>query len=524
MSRVLVTWCPDWPVVAALAALSGQLGGQLEGTRHERLPAGVFAANIVQACNDAARSFGVRRGMRRRDAQSRCPELLVLEADPDRDARAFETVLATLEELRPGVAPLRPGLAALHVPPRYYGGEEETAAVFAERLVEAGVWDCRFGVADELFTAEQAARRADVQACRVIGAGESSGFLRQLPVAVLDDPDTVGLMHRLGLRSLGQVADLPAPDVRARFGARTAWVHRVVSGDGAQLLPTRTPPPELTVQVDFEPPLESAETVCFSTRRTAEAFVAQLAERQLVCTALCLEVYVEGLPSEGAVSVRTWLHPRFFGSTDIIDRLHWQLQGSLKVGEVRAPVTRVRLVPEAVVSEAVHADGLWGGTDEQVERGVARVQGLLGHEAVVVPVLQGGRGPADRQALVPWGERPVGLRPAGLPWPGSIPPPAPTRVLMPPWPAAVVGPSGQPVVVDPRGTVDMPLAHFRSAPPGARAEFQPVASWAGPWPVDEGWWEPGGRQLARFQVVGVDGRAWLVLHEAGAWFAEALYD
>ena len=59
-----------------------------------------------------------------------------------------------------------------------------------------------------------------------------------------------------------------------------------------------------------------------------------------------------------------------------------------------------------VVPDAVHADGLWGGTDERVERGIARVQGMLGHEAVVRPVLQGGRAPRDRQALVPWGERP----------------------------------------------------------------------------------------------------------------------
>ena len=98
--RVMVVWCPDWPVVAALAD---------EGLP-THLPAAVFSATIVQACNDGARAFGVRRGMRRRDAQSRCPELRVYAAVPDRDARAFEPVLAAVEELRPGVAPLRPGL------------------------------------------------------------------------------------------------------------------------------------------------------------------------------------------------------------------------------------------------------------------------------------------------------------------------------------------------------------------------------------------------------------------------------
>ncbi len=421
--RIMAVWCPDWPVVAALAD---------EGLP-THLPAAVFSANIVWACNAAARAAGVRRGMRRRDAQSRCPELQVHGVNPDRDARAFEPVLAAVEEIRPGVAPLRPGLLALPAPARFHGGEATGAAILAERLVAHGVWDCRFGVADELFTAEQAARRAERQDCHVVAPGESAQFLRALPVDVVDDSDAgrdaVSLMKRLGLRTLGDLADLSATDVRDRFGAHVAWVHRVVGGAGAAPLATRTPPPELSCHVDFEPPLDNAETISFSVRQTADRFVAGLARQGLVCTEVLVEARCEG-EAEPASS-RVWLHPRWFSAADLVDRLHWQLQGAMngpgRAGDVRAPVDRVRFEPVTVVPDAVHADGLWGGTDERVERGIARVQGMLGHEAVVRPVLQGGRAPRDRQALVPWGERPTGLRPTGPPWPGSIPPPAPAR-------------------------------------------------------------------------------------------------
>jgi protein ImuB len=231
-----------------------------------------------------------------------------------------------------------------------------------------------------------------------------------------------------------------------------------------------------------------------------------------------------------------WLHPRWFTAADLVDRLYWQLQGPMsgvnsRAGEVRAPVDRVQLTPVTVVPDAVHADGLWGGTDERVERGIARVQGMLGHEAVVRPVLQGGRSPRDRQALVPWGERPTGLRPredaGGPPWPGSIPPPAPARVLATPWSAEVLGAGGRSVAVDPRGAVTCPPERFR---PGPGDGWQPVAAWAGPWPVEELWWEESPRRVARFQVVGVDGRAWLMTWEAaaeagaGTWWTEAAYD
>jgi protein ImuB len=504
--RTLVVWCPDWPVVAALA----------ERDLPGHLPAAVFAANIVQACNGAARDFGIRRGMRRRDAQARCPELVILDEVPERDVRSFERVLAALEELRPGVAPLRPGLVALKSPGRFYGGEPEAGAVLAECLVGLGVRDVRIGVADELFTAEQAARRAEVQASFVVPPGKSRAFLRTLPVEVLDDPEAVSLLKRLGLPGLADLARLSAAEVAARFGERVIWVHRVLCGDGARPLPARTPPPELACEIDFEPPLDSAEAVCFSTRQTAERFVAQLGARQLVCTEVLLAVEADG----ALASERRWLHPRWFAATDLIDRLHWQLVGSLRVGDIRSAVTRVRLVPETVVPAADHADGLWGGTDARVERGIARVQGLLGQEAVVAPVLQGGRSPADRQSLVPWGERPHDLRPRELPWPGSIPPPAPARVFPAPWTAGVLDATGRPVALLPRGAMTGEPARFK---PGQAETWQPVAAWAGPWPVDERWWEDG-RQVARFQMVGVDGRAWLVTFDGSGWVTEAAYD
>jgi protein ImuB len=514
MTRVLVVWCPDWPVVAALR----------EHDLPSHLPAAVFAANRAEAVNQAAREFGVRRGMRRRDAQSRCPELAVLDADPDRDARGFEQVLGALEELRPGVAPLRPGLVALRSPGRFYGGETEAGAVLAQCVVEAGIRDVRVGVADELFTAEQAARTAPVQESVVVAPGESGAFLRPLPLEVLDEQATVSLLRRLGLTTLGDLAGLPSASVTARLGQRAAWVHRVLHGGGARPLDARTPPPELAVQVDFEPPLADAEAVCFSTRRTAERFVEQLAERQLVCTDVLIEVSTDALEGLSLASERRWLHPRWFTSADLVDRLHWQLVGSLKAGSVRAPVVRVRLVPEQVVAESVHADGLWGGTDSRVERGIARVQGMLGPEAVVAPVLQGGRSPAERQAMVPWGTRATALRSRELPWPGSIPPPYPSRVLAQPCPALVVDPAGRPVVVGWRGAVSASPARFR---PDAGEGWLPVAAWAGPWPVEELWWEPGGgRRVARFQLVSADGRAWLVTFDdaRAGWVTEAAYD
>jgi len=52
-----------------------------------------------------------------------------------------------------------------------------------------------------------------------------------------------------------------------------------------------------------------------------------------------------------------------------------------------------------------------------------------------------------------------------------------------------------------------------------------IAAWAGPWPVDERWWDPQiHRRRARWQVVTADGIAHLLAVEGGRWSVEATYD
>lgn len=284
--------------------------------------------------------------------------------------------------------------------------------------------------------------------------------------------------------------------------------------------------------MSFEPPLDSAETVGFSVRRTAERFVAQLAARQQVCTRVHIEARADGR----LVSARSWTHVRWFEAEDLLDRVRWQLaalaaagqaasahpdgSGDDQSGDGRAGIESVRFLPEVV--ETACPDGLWGGgAEEKVERGIARVQAMLGYDQVVAPVLQGGRSPRARQTQVPWGEQPAGLRPRELPWPGSIPPPAPVLVFDQPWPADMRDQAGGVPRVSDRGTLSGDLARFRPHP---GADWQPVLAWAGPWPVEERWWEDDSRKLTRFQVVGADGRAWLMLCDRGRWWTEAGYD
>jgi protein ImuB len=518
--RSLVVWCPDWPVQAAAA----EAGLPLE------TPIALLDKGLVHACSAAARAEGVRRGLKVREAQSRCASLAVLLYNPALDARSFEPVLEALEAGIPTLQVVRPGVVVIRAqgPARYYGGEREAALAVLGLLDAAGVREGRVGIADGPFAAEQAARRASGAGgpggdrIGIIPPGGSAAFLAPLPVALLGLPPLVALLGKLGVRSLGAFAALDVEQVRDRFGPEGEAAHRVAAGLDPRRVVARVKPADRTRRIDFEPPLDRIDQIAFALRQTAEGFLDALAEERLVCTALTVAVTSE----RGERRTRTWLHPRVFTPLDVIDRVRWQLQGSAGSGdssaELSAGIVSVLLEPASLDEAANHEQGLWGGgPDERIHHALSRVQSMLGHDAVLSPAVGGGRLVADRRVLVPWGERPLLERPADRPWPGRLPGFSPSTVLGPEVLVRVLDPAGEPVRVDERGLPSGPPATF-TAP---LADPVLVQAWGGPWPLEERWWDGAAtRRLHRLQLVTAEGTAWLLCFEDGGWWAEARYD
>ena len=89
-------------------------------------------------------------------------------------------------------------------------------------------------------------------------------------------------------------------------------------------------------------------------------------------------------------------------------------------------------------------------------------------------------------------------------------------------PSVVLSEDHKPVKVTDRGLLTAAPA-FVSI--GEESELMPIDAWAGPWPIDELWWEPDqARQIARFQIADVNGSAWLLIVENDQWWTEARYD
>jgi protein ImuB len=458
---------------------------------------------------------------------------------PDVDAEGFGRLVALVNGYCPRVESVRLGVCAFGArgPARYFGGEEALASLLIAATESAG-FACRIGVADGLFAALLAAGTAaaadasgpaaapdasDTAAdagdtagafVTVVPAGGTAGFLAGQPVSVLDDAELAGLLARLGIRTLGDLAALPAESVASRFGEAGETAHRLARGEQRRPLAVSAPPADLAVGVEFDPPHELAEPVVFAAKGLAERFHAGLAARGVTC----VRVEVEVTWADGRRTSRLWRHDGLLTAVQVADRVRW----GLEPGAGDAAITVLRLVPDQLVRAAGRQLALWGEevVAGKVARAAMRVQALLGHDAVLRPVRSGGRTVRDQLQPVPFGENLAPKRATDQPWPGRIPGPPPAVVYPEPKPARVTDAAGGPVTVSGRCVMS-------GIPAELSLDGEPelsVTGWAGPWPLAERWWDPeSATREARFQLVTDDGRAWLAAVRASAWQIEAGY-
>jgi protein ImuB len=512
----------DWPAVAAATAAG------VEPTA----PVAVTLANRVVACSASARASGVRRGLRRREAQARCPYLHVVAADPARDARHFENVTIAVDDLVPRAEVLRPGLLVLPVrgAARYFGSEPVAAERLVDAVAAAGA-ECQVGIADQLPTAVFAAREG-----RIIEPGLDAPFLSPLSIRQLSTESALAapgreeladLLWRMGIRTLGQFAELSRTDVASRFGADAVVAHRFACGESARGPSGRDPAAELDAVMNCDPPIERVDAAAFAGRALASALHRSLESAGVGCTRLA----IHAVTANGEELERVWRCAEPLTEDATADRVRWQLDGWLNrrtSDRPTAPVTVLRLRPVEVVSAAALQLPLWGGLGEEdrlrARRALVRVQGLLGPEAVQVPVLSGGRGPAERITFTPLGDEPVPRADPRQPWPGQLPEPSPTVLLDDP--VELLDGQGDPVRVTSRGMFSTDPARLT----GAGRRDGTLRWWAGPWPVDERWWDPqsrGAGRTARAQVLlgdGEDGLALLLCYRQRRWYLEGAYE
>ena len=469
---------------------------------------------------------------------------------PEHSFRTYENVVRAVTGVSPLVEIVSPGclVFAARGPSRYFGGEHAVIDTVAVRVGATGLGAFGIGVAQWRFAAMAAAHLAASRgrSCAV-GAAATREFVDALPVRALHtlggvDHGVVDLFVRLGLRDCGAVAGLGERALIERFGMEGRTVHRLVTGGQVHLLDPGAPPPDIVRAVDFDFPLVDVRHVTSAARACIDSALSAVADtgRQ------CVRVMVSCETDHAETNERIWADPRGLSPAAVAQRLAWQLEGWLTAPEgdaaadaVSSGVVRVCITPLECRDVLIEQPLLWGGHQENAERAARAVSLAVATGvpvAVTVPQWTGGRDASGEYERVPVDM--VDLRDSpsactrvekgrGVPreWRGALPVPSPTVVHAVPPPVSVTDEHGADVHVTGR--------HELSGRPvrvvAGRHVFT-VRGHAGPWPVEERWWDPSRRRrLARVQVLVTEERTGtervlLLGLENGGWSLLARYD
>jgi protein ImuB len=217
------------------------------------------------------------------------------EFTPRVEARAHRSVLLDLS----GLGRLWPGPEAL--------GRALLEAA-AERAIEA-----RAALAHSRAVALVLARAQP--GVTVVSAGGEARALAPLPLDLLDvAPELRDVLGRWGLRTIGDLARLPAMGLAERFGPDGPRLVRLARGEDEGVL-QRTPLPErFEMALELDWPVEGLEPLAFLLGRVLEPLCAGLAARSRKAAALEVALgLADGTsharrlaPAAPSVEARTW--------------------------------------------------------------------------------------------------------------------------------------------------------------------------------------------------------------------------
>jgi DNA polymerase-4 len=177
---------------------------------------------VVMSASYEARRYGVGSAMPSARARRLCPEAVFVS--PDFPAyRAHSTRLREIFlSFTPLVEPLSLDEAFLDVAgaTRMFGPPAEIGRAVRARVREELELSCSVGVAPNKFLAKLSSALAKPDGLLVVSAEEVAAFLHPLPVSALwgVGERTHELMERLGVRTVGELAEVPGRVLERVFG------------------------------------------------------------------------------------------------------------------------------------------------------------------------------------------------------------------------------------------------------------------------------------------------------------------
>ncbi|GAA4625203.1 DNA polymerase IV [Actinoallomurus vinaceus] len=248
---------------------------------------GAGPRGVVAAASYESRAFGVHSAMPMSRARRLCPQAVVLPPRHDKYAAVSAGVMEIFRSITPLVEPLALDEAFLDVAGalRRLGRPAEIGRMIREQVSAQQGITCSVGIASTKFVAKLASTRCKPDGLLVVPADGVVDFLHPLPVAALwgVGERTEEILRRLGLRTVGDLAQTPIDTLRREVGAAMGeHLHALAWGRDPRSVTPTVPDKSIGAEETFDHDIADPEAIRRELLRLSDRVGARLRNADLV--------------------------------------------------------------------------------------------------------------------------------------------------------------------------------------------------------------------------------------------------
>ena len=223
-----------WPRAIILMDMNAFFASieQMDRPKWRGKPVGVTngrQGTCIITCSYEARAFGIKTGMRLREARLLCPDLIQCPSRPERYAEVSTAIMESLSIITPDIEVFSVDEAFMDVThcQSLHGTPEHMARMVKQTVYDASHLPCSVGVSGDKTTAKYAAKLHKPDGLTIIPPWEAKQRLANVPVTELCgiNKGIGGFLARYGVTVCGDMEKLPIGVLAKRFGntGRRIW-------------------------------------------------------------------------------------------------------------------------------------------------------------------------------------------------------------------------------------------------------------------------------------------------------------